>query len=96
MNIYAVRIDTSNKIDWRLDYSNHKYTVIKCPEEIEDFCIQMLIDFQLEFGAFDFIVTNDNQWYFLEVNPNGQWLWLENILELDISEKIIDLLDGKR
>lgn len=95
LNIYAVRIDTSNKIDWRLDYSNHKYTVIKCPKEIEDFCIQMLIDFQLEFGAFDFIVTNDNQWYFLEVNPNGQWLWLEKILALDISEKIIDLLDGK-
>ena len=55
----------------------------------------MLMDFQLEFGAFDFIVTNDNQWYFLEVNPNGQWLWLEKILALDISEKIIDLLDGK-
>ena len=23
--VYAVRIDTKNKIDWRLDYQNHRY-----------------------------------------------------------------------
>ena len=44
------------------------------------------------FGAFDFIVTPENEWIFLEVNPNGQWLWLEQSLSLDISKKILDNL----
>lgn len=91
-NVYAVRIDTKNKIDWRLDYQNHKYTMIVCPEDIIKKCYQMMEDFDLIFGAFDFIVTPENEWVFLEVNPNGQWLWLEQSLNLDISKKILDNL----
>lgn len=90
--VYAVRIDTKNKIDWRMDYQNHKYTMIACPENIIKKCYQMMADFDLIFGAFDFIVTPENEWVFLEVNPNGQWLWLEQSLDLDISKKILDNL----
>lgn len=89
---HAVRIDTKNKIDWRLDYQNHKYTLIACPENVIRKCYQMMTDFNLIFGAFDFIVTPENEWIFLEVNPNGQWLWLEQSLSLDISKKILDNL----
>ena len=81
-----------NKIDWRMDYQNHKYTIIDCPENIIKKCYQMMADFDLIFGAFDFIVTPENEWVFLEVNPNGQWLWLEKSLDLDISKKILDNL----
>ena len=90
--VYAVRIDTKNKIDWRLDYQNHRYTLIICPEDIIKKCYQMMDDFNLIFGAFDFIVTPEDKWVFLEVNPNGQWLWLEQSLNLDISKKILDNL----
>lgn len=90
--VYAVRIDTRNKIDWRLDYQNHKYTMIVCPEDIIRKCYQMMADFNLIFGAFDFIVTPENEWIFLEVNPNGQWLWLEQSFGLDISKKILNNL----
>ena len=92
-NEYAVRIDTKDKLDWRNDYENHKYTRITCPNKVWKYCIQMLRDFNLSFGAFDFIVTPDDQWVFLEVNPNGQWLWLELSLGLDISEKIVNYLN---
>lgn len=89
---YTVRIDTKNKVDWRIDYENHKYTLIDCPLRIRKDCIAMLKDFNLVFGAFDYIVTPNNECFFLELNPNGQWLWLEEALDLDISEKIIDYL----
>ena len=89
---YAVRIDTLNKVDWRLDYQNHKYTLINCPEKIYTQCLKMLDDFGLSFGAFDFIVTPEDNWVFLEINPNGQWLWLEMSLNLDISRRIVDYL----
>ncbi len=48
--------------------------------------------FNIEFGAFDFIVTKSNVWVFLEINPNGQWLWLEQKLNLSISDEILKLL----
>lgn len=90
--VYAVRIDTKNKIDWRADYQNHKYTQIDCPDDIIKKCYQLMEDFELTFGAFDFIVTPKDEWIFLEVNPNGQWLWLEQSLGLDISKKIVGYL----
>lgn len=90
--IYPVRIDTKNQVDWRADYQNHRYTRITCPDDIIMKCYKLMDDFNLEFGAFDFIVTSDNEWIFLEVNPNGQWLWLEQSLKLDISKKIVEYL----
>ena len=93
--IYTVRIDTQNQIDWRADYQNHKYTQIICPNYIMEKCYKMMTDFELSFGAFDFIVTPQNEWIFLEINPNGQWLWLENKLGLDISKGIVEYLTTK-
>ena len=52
----------------------------------------MLEDLELKFGAFDFIVDEEDNWVFLEVNPNGQWQWLEEKLNLNISEKIVEYL----
>ncbi len=94
-NFYAVKIETPDKLDWRSDYSKHKYSVINCPEYIKNLCQKLLDDFNLRFGAFDFIVTPDDKWVFLEVNPNGQWLWLEQALNLDISQKIVEYLCGE-
>lgn len=90
--IYPVRIDTKNQIDWRMDYQNHRYTQVACPDDIIKKCYKLMDDFDLTFGAFDFIVTPEDDWIFLEVNPNGQWLWLEQSLKLDISKKIIEYL----
>lgn len=91
-NVYSVRIDTKNKVDWRADYQNHQYSLISCPKSIIEKCYKMMKDFGLKFGAFDFIVTPENEWIFLEINPNGQWLWLEQSLGLDISKKIVEYL----
>lgn len=89
---YPVRIDTQNPVDWRVDYHNHRYTLITCPKDVLMRCYQMMDDFSLVFGAFDFIITPEGQWIFLEVNPNGQWLWLEQNLGLDISKRIVEYL----
>jgi len=91
-HVYPVRIDSRNRIDWRADYEHHRYTMIKIPTDVVQKCFQLMGDFGLFFGAFDFIVTPNGDWVFLEVNPNGQWLWLEESLNLDISDKIVDFL----
>lgn len=89
---WAVRIDAEDKLDWRKNYNGLQYSLIECPENIRNVCLKMLKDFQLDFGAFDFIVDEDEKWVFLEVNPNGQWQWLEQELKIPISKQIVDFL----
>ena len=47
----------------------------------------------MKFGCFDFIIKDD-LWFFLEMNANGQWAWLEFETGLNISGAIIDFLTG--
>lgn len=89
---FPVRIDSKDKLDWRKNYSGHVYSIVDCPKDIINKCNCLLDDFDLKFGAFDFIVNENGEWVFLEVNPNGQWQWLEQALKLPISEKIIEYL----
>lgn len=89
---FTVRIDSEDKLDWRKNYSGLKYSIVECPIYIENVCLRLLKDFDLQYGAFDFIVNKKGEWVFLEVNPNGQWQWLEQELQLPISREIISFL----
>lgn len=92
-DFFAVKIVSDNMIDWRAG-NNNQYEIIDIPIEIKK-CIKMMMkDFQLRFGAIDYIVDVDGKWYFLEINPNGQWQWLECILGLSISNSIMNMLLG--
>jgi len=90
--VFCVKINSSNKVDWRDEKAINEYEVINMPLDILNKCICLMHLFNINFGAFDFIVDKNGNWIFLEVNPNGQWLWLEEELDLNISGKIIDLL----
>jgi glutathione synthase/RimK-type ligase-like ATP-grasp enzyme len=48
--------------------------------------------YNLVYSAFDFVVTANNDYYFLENNPNGQWLWLVFLTETPISQSFFDLI----
>lgn len=46
----------------------------------------------LEFCSADFLVTRDGEEIFLELNPNGQWLWLEFLTGTPLASMFADLL----
>ena len=94
-NYFGVKIESSNKVDWRASDSVNNYVTIQIPDIIIEKCRKLLTLLNLQFGAFDFIVSR-GQYIFLEVNPNGQWGWLEENLNLDISLKIINFLCGEQ
>jgi D-alanine-D-alanine ligase-like ATP-grasp enzyme len=48
--------------------------------------------FGLIYGAFDFIVTPDGRHIFLEVNPAGQYMWVEAKTGLPITAALADML----
>lgn len=50
-------------------------TPVTVPDEVRRSVAAYLADFDLVFGAFDFAVTAEGRWFFLECNPGGQWAW---------------------
>ncbi len=62
-------------IDWRYMFRGAEHRVHTLPEDIEKKCFEMMEALNLVFGCFDFIIDEDGKYWFLEVNPQGQWLW---------------------
>lgn len=78
--------------DWRKGEHVLPYQEIQLPEELEKKCLQLLEILHLEFGAIDFILGKDGEYYFLEINPNGQWAWIECRTNYKIAAEIARLL----
>ncbi|MBD0842245.1 ATP-grasp ribosomal peptide maturase [Streptomyces sp. TRM68416] len=93
--VFSARITAPpGVVDWRAEYQSLTYEPVVCPEEIRGALLRFLAAFGLNFGAFDFAVTADGGWWFLECNPNGQWAWLEDAAGLPITTAIADLLEN--
>lgn len=89
--LFGVRIDSSDKVDWRKENAVLQYTKINIPPSIAEKCLAMMRKLNLSFAAFDFIVS-EGEYIFLELNANGQWLWLENELNLGIADALVSTL----
>ncbi|MFG2909502.1 hypothetical protein ACGF13_31115 [Kitasatospora sp. NPDC048286] len=62
--------------------------------EIAKAVIRMLDLLEFPYGAFDFVVSPSGEWTFLEVNPNGQYGFVEQATGLPITAAICDYLEG--
>ncbi|MDA3624237.1 ATP-grasp ribosomal peptide maturase [Saccharopolyspora sp. WRP15-2] len=82
----------SSKVDWRTDYDALRYEQIDTPAEVADGVHRYLSAMGLVYGAFDFVVTPDDRWVFLECNPGGQYGWLEEPAAVPITDSLADLL----
>lgn len=51
-------------------------------------CLALTRKLNLQFGAIDFVETPTGEFIFLEINPNGQWAWIEEQTGMPISETI--------
>jgi len=83
---------SETRVDWRRRYDELSYEVCSTPETVRFRIMTYLRRFALTFGAFDFSVTPDGEWWFLECNPAGQWGWIVEETGLPIAEAIADEL----
>ena len=91
-SFFPVRIDSIDPVDWRRPGNKVSYSTCTIPLQIKNSCIKFMNIVGIEFGCFDFIIK-DEIWYFLEMNSNGQWAWLEIELGINISENIVSYLN---
>jgi len=88
--------DIKSKFDWRQgDQEKIFYKIHDLPNSIEKLCKSIIKRMNLKFGAIDLVYSNYNEYYFLEINPNGQWAWIEQTTGLNITESIVNLLESK-
>lgn len=80
--------------DWRSDYASVTYRPTTTPDDVAAGVRRYMSALYLRFAAFDFIVTPDREWVFLEANPCGQWDWIQHATGLPIASAIADELRG--
>lgn len=95
--IFAVAIEPDDTEAARTDFRSVeifdlRHRAITLPSEIERACLQLVARLGLQYGAIDLLLDQQGDWHFLEINPNGQWLWLEMITGVPIAAALADLL----
>ncbi|GAA0392124.1 ATP-grasp ribosomal peptide maturase [Streptomyces luteireticuli] len=88
---FAIRIE-SGLLDWRTDYDALSYSVVELPPRLEKTLIAYLEHFRLASGSFDLCVDREGDFHWLELNPNGQWGWLEDQTGLKLAAAFAELL----
>jgi glutathione synthase/RimK-type ligase-like ATP-grasp enzyme len=80
-------------VDWRTaDQDIFKWEKFCVPKVFTNKVRAFMKQLGLYFGALDVIVTPDEKYVFLEVNPSGEWGMLERDLGLPISDAIASVL----
>jgi len=81
------------RYDWRrYDHYETPYLAHILPDALARQCVRLVEALGLRYGAIDFVLTPDGRYVFLEINPNGQYLWVEEATGLPISDALCDLL----
>jgi hypothetical protein len=81
--IYAFELEvTFNQIDWRKDQivNTKKWKLHKVNSQLSNSIDLFMKKLNLDYGRLDFVISKD-EYFFLEVNINGQWAFLDTLNE---------------
>jgi len=84
--------------DWRV--ASHLNISVPCsqgsvPDHVAVGIRQLMARLGLVFGCIDMIVTPTGEFVFLEINPAGQWSWIEDLTGFPLADRLADLLIGR-
>lgn len=87
------QIYAETQTDWRRG-SRHDlpHEIHLLPHSVATMCIELTKVFNLSFGAIDLILDKNGKYWFLEINPNGQWGWIEVRTGLPIAAALAEHL----
>jgi glutathione synthase/RimK-type ligase-like ATP-grasp enzyme len=99
--VFAAAIDSNalerSRTDWRREGLAlvDRWQPCALRAEVEARLLALMDALGLNYGAADFIVTPEGRHVFLEVNPAGEFFWLERENGLPISAALADVLLGR-
>jgi len=96
--VFSAQVEPQHQeaeLDWRIDLSadvrHHEL-----PDEIRTKLFRLMRSLGLRYGAIDMAVTDQDEYVFFEVNPSGQFLFVEIQAEMPISNAVAKALCGCR
>lgn len=84
--------ETSYKADFRMDWKNAHVEPFQLPEHIEKKICLFMNKLGLTYGAVDMRLTPEDDYVFLEINPAGQWRFIESRTNQPITTSFTNLL----
>jgi len=89
---FTGKINSSEQTDWRIAQGDYFWSAYELPENVKANLTSMMKEMGLYMGAIDMIRSTAGRYYFLEVNPQGEWGMLQKELDFPIAERIADNL----
>ncbi len=96
--VFTASIDSQNSKGAQHDWRRKGVALLNAwnpyalPQDVEEKLLELMKHFGLTYGALDLILTPDGRHVFLEINPVGEFFWLELCPGLPISKAIADIL----
>lgn len=94
-HVFAAEIDIDSgdyPVDFRMNYETLRMAPIDLPADVEEGIRELMAGLGLVYGAIDFRRTADGRFVFLEINPAGQWLFVQQHTNQPITEAVADTL----
>jgi glutathione synthase/RimK-type ligase-like ATP-grasp enzyme len=101
--VFAAAVDSQalerSRVDWRKEGARliDAWTPYALPADVTAALLQLAARLGLSYGAADLIVTPEGRHVFLEINPAGEWFWLDDVFgPRALSTAIAETLLGNR
>ncbi len=100
--IYSMAIFSQGDESTMVDYRNYnkkkpnRCVPVKLPPKVEKNLRDLIAAMQINTGSFDLIVNEKSEYYFLEVNPMGQFHWLSESCNYHIERDIAQFLADEK
>lgn len=95
--VFGCKIDASQSIygkqDWRAyDLPNTIHSIYEVPEILQSQLLELMNKMQLNYACLDLCVDHNDDYWLLDINPFGKYMWIELATGLSISKEIAYLL----
>lgn len=95
---FVGRINSQARPETGLDWRHRPFEIesepARLPPDLESRVQELMRHFGLRYAALDFIVTPEGAHVFLEINPAGQYMWVEARTGMPITAELAKLLAG--
>ena len=96
-DVVAVAIHSQERSISRVDCRRNnmqgmKYSLVDLPDSLARSLVRLTGSYGLHFAAIDLALDRTGRYWFLELNPAGQWAWLEQRTGLPLRRRLADLL----
>lgn len=93
--VYAAAISDREigvDVDWRRVDTRDQWAPYELPDDVVASLLALVHGLGLTYSAADFIVTPRGEHFFLESNPGGEWLWVDDVPGIDLTGALADHL----